>query len=107
MWVWVGGEGGGGEGEGRKGRKGGGNRKGKESQRMGGREGKMKITTTRVHTIRPCKAAVPCGLVVRIRRSHRRGRGSIPRMGGTFSFLCVCVFPFSFQNSFCCLKLHP
>ena len=26
-------------------------------------------------------AAVPCGLVVRIRRSHRRGRGSIPRMG--------------------------
>ena len=25
---------------------------------------------------------VPCGLVVRIRRSHRRGRGSIPRTGG-------------------------
>ena len=24
---------------------------------------------------------IPCGLVVRIRRSHRRGRGSIPRMG--------------------------
>ena len=33
------------------------------------------------------KCAVPCGLVVRIRRSHRRGRGSIPRMGATFSFL--------------------
>ena len=28
--------------------------------------------------------AVPCGLVVRIRRSHRRGRGSIPRMGVFF-----------------------
>ena len=24
---------------------------------------------------------VPCGLVARIRRSHRRGRGSIPRTG--------------------------
>ena len=31
-------------------------------------------------------AAVPCGLVVRIRRSHRRGRGSIPRMGEAFFF---------------------
>ena len=29
---------------------------------------------------------VPCGLVVRIRRSHRRGRGSIPRMGDPASF---------------------
>ena len=29
---------------------------------------------------------VPCGLVVRIRRSHRRGRGSIPRMGVIFMF---------------------
>ena len=27
-----------------------------------------------------CKC-VPCGLVARIRRSHRRGRGSIPRTG--------------------------
>ncbi len=27
---------------------------------------------------------VPDGLVVRIRRSHRRGRGSIPRLGVTF-----------------------
>ena len=26
--------------------------------------------------------SVPDGLVVRIRRSHRRGRGSIPRLGG-------------------------
>ena len=34
---------------------------------------------------------IPCGLVVRIRRSHRRGRGSIPRMGAFF---------FSFSLSF-------
>ena len=27
---------------------------------------------------------IPGGLVVRIRRSHRRGRGSIPRLGRTF-----------------------
>ena len=40
---------------------------------------------------------IPCGLVVRIRRSHRRGRGSIPRTGA-FSirkqslilFICLC-----------------
>ena len=25
--------------------------------------------------------SIPCGLVARIRRSHRRGRGSIPRTG--------------------------
>ena len=25
---------------------------------------------------------IPCGLVARIRRFHRRGRGSIPRKGG-------------------------
>ena len=30
---------------------------------------------------------IPCGLVVRIRRSHRRGRGSIPRMGIPLDFL--------------------
>ena len=28
--------------------------------------------------------SVPCGLVARIRRSHRRGRGSIPRKGEYF-----------------------
>ena len=28
----------------------------------------------------------PGGLVVRIRRSHRRGRGSIPGQGTLFSF---------------------
>ena len=40
----------------------------------------------------PCSNAdvVPCGLVVRIQRSHRRGRGSIPRMG-------VCFYA-SFQS---------
>ena len=27
---------------------------------------------------------LPCGLVVRIRRFHRRGRGSIPRTGDEF-----------------------
>ena len=26
-------------------------------------------------------AMIPCGLVARIRRFHRRGRGSIPRKG--------------------------
>ena len=31
---------------------------------------------------RRCK--LPGGLVVRIRRSHRRGRGSIPRLGNIF-----------------------
>ena len=30
---------------------------------------------------------LPRGLVVRIRRSHRRGRGSIPRTGTAFFFL--------------------
>ena len=29
-------------------------------------------------------ADIPDGLVVRIRRSHRRGRGSIPRLGVNF-----------------------
>ncbi len=31
----------------------------------------------------------PDGLVVRIRRSHRRGRGSIPRTGDQTSFIIV------------------
>ena len=29
---------------------------------------------------------LPGGLVVRIRRSHRRGRGLIPRLGKCFAF---------------------
>ena len=33
-------------------------------------------------------SAIPVGLVVRIRRSHRRGRGSIPRQGGQ----AFCIF---------------
>ena len=36
--------------------------------------------------LRVVECVVPCGLVVRIRRSHRRGRGSIPRMGGEIFF---------------------
>ena len=46
--------------------------------------------------VQPPPPPVPCGLVVRIRRSHRRGRGSIPRMGDhnffAFSF-CSVLFP--------------
>ena len=30
-------------------------------------------------------AMIPCGLVARIRRFHRRGRGSIPRKGVLFT----------------------
>ena len=45
-------------------------------------------------------AAIPCGLVVRIRRSHRRGRGSIPRMGVSLFFF---FFFFSFLNK--CTKI--
>ena len=32
---------------------------------------------------------IPCGVVARIRRSHRRGRGSIPRKGEYFLFYPV------------------
>ena len=35
------------------------------------------------HLVQPYEQ-LPCGLVVRIRRSHRRGRGSIPRTGAMF-----------------------
>ena len=34
------------------------------------------------------QSVIPCGLVVRIRRFHRRGRGSIPRMGEHFLATC-------------------
>ena len=40
--------------------------------------------TTKFH---PGIATFPGGLVVRIRRSHRRGRGSIPRLGTCFSLI--------------------
>ena len=44
--------------------------------------------------------AIPCGLVVRIRRSHRRGRGSIPRMGeGRILFLATGPFFFQVTHS--------
>ena len=42
---------------------------------------------------------VPCGLVVRIRRSHRRGRGSIPRTGGNI-LLMAGVDIFSFNTNY-------
>ena len=38
----------------------------------------------RFRTIQPKLYNFPCGLVVRIRRFHRRGPGSIPGMGITF-----------------------
>ena len=34
---------------------------------------------------------IPCGLVARIRRSHRRGRGSIPRKGVLFVNMQISV----------------
>ena len=37
-----------------------------------------------INTLSAHKLCVPVGLVVRIRRSHRRGRGSIPRLGVRF-----------------------
>ena len=36
----------------------------------------------------------PCGLVARIRRFHRRGRGSIPRKGETTFFKEHNIGPF-------------
>ena len=42
---------------------------------------------------------VPCGLVVRIRRSHRRGRGSIPRTGGNILLMVEWVNNFTFNTN--------
>ena len=48
---------------------------------------------TKQYKLHAFLSEIPCGLVVRIRRSHRRGRGSIPRMGDhnffAFSFCSV------------------
>ncbi len=44
--------------------------------------------------IRPYVSSIPCGLVVRIRRSHRRGRGSIPRMGVFFPLFFILLSSF-------------
>ena len=44
---------------------------------------------------------IPCGLVARIRRSHRRGRGSIPRTG-----VCLAIIKENKKQScffYCCL----
>ena len=49
--------------------------------------------------INPALSDIPGGLVVRIRRSHRRGRGSIPRLGSMFFFVCFLPqLPFEGQN---------
>ena len=45
---------------------------------------------------------VPGGLVVRIRRSHRRGRGSIPRLGSVFVFISYVQFCYSFMPVLFC-----
>ena len=47
---------------------------------------------------------IPCGLVARIRRSHRRGRGSIPRTG-----VCLAMLKENKKHScfFCCCLANP
>ena len=54
--------------------------------------GGMSIPNEKIHRERKWKyqnkfhipiCTIPCGLVARIRRFHRRGRGSIPRKGGS------------------------
>ena len=39
---------------------------------------------------------IPCGLVARIRRFHRRGRGSIPRKGELFADKYF-FYPFAYR----------
>ena len=59
------------------------------------------------HVLAHCSSAVPGGLVVRIRRSHRRGRGSIPRLGTCFqvgpnkfdSEISLCTFIYDMSIS--------
>ena len=45
--------------------------------------------------------SVPVGLVVRIRRSHRRGRGSIPRLGDIFDYRTRLQGIFFFLRVYC------
>ena len=52
------------------------------------------VVSNKLANVRSCVRQIPCGLVVRIRRSHRRGRGSIPRMGALFIFFSPSFFPF-------------
>ena len=62
----------------------------------------------KVYSFRLMPKAIPCGLVVRIRRSHRRGRGSIPRMGD-LNFLFIQFFKlffFSLKRRSDCLSRH-
>ena len=49
-------------------------------------------TSFMVHLDPPMLQAIPYGLVVRIRRSHRRGPGSIPGVGRSH------IFSFYSQN---------
>ena len=53
-----------------------------------------------------CSRRFPCGLVVRIRRSHRRGRGSIPRMGVFFSHSTIFFFCILSKVRFVSLYIH-
>ena len=43
---------------------------------------------------------IPCGLVARIRRSHRRGPGSIPGTGVIFTFFFPLPYTFQTGNAF-------
>ena len=64
------------------------------------RESRKKIDRETDHVLARWSSAFPGGLVVRIRRSHRRGRGSIPRLGTSFqvgpnmfeSEISLCTF---------------
>ena len=50
---------------------------------------------------------IPDGLVVRIRRSHRRGRGSIPRQGASHFFFNNSLFEQNvFKSPFKVRDLH-
>ena len=50
------------------------------------------IESGSLNEIASIQAAIPGGLVVRIRRSHRRGRGSIPRLGRQALFAIFTTF---------------
>ena len=52
------------------------------------------------------QTAIPDGLVVRIRRSHRRGRGSIPRLGESFAYLLKVFKCLAFKLVVCMSHLH-
>ena len=45
------------------------------------------------------RSQFPSGLVVRISRSHRDGRGSIPRLGNVFVFFFLLLFCFLLEHN--------